>query len=64
MRAMWRGSISFGLINVPIKMYAATEKKSVSFRQIHRECGTPIRYEKTCSTMKLLGDMNLKKAGL
>ena len=46
MRAMWRGSISFGLINVPIKMYAATEKKSISFRQIHRECGTPIHYEK------------------
>ncbi|MDD4569618.1 MAG: Ku protein [Tepidanaerobacteraceae bacterium] len=50
MRAMWRGSISFGLINVPIKMYAATEKKNISFRQIHRECGTPIHYEKTCST--------------
>ena len=38
MRAMWRGSISSGLINVPVKMYAATEKKSISFRQIHREC--------------------------
>lgn len=48
MRAMWRGSISFGLVNVPIKMYAATEKKSVSFRQIHRECGTPIKYAKLC----------------
>ncbi|MGI6424745.1 MAG: Ku protein [Tepidanaerobacteraceae bacterium] len=50
MRAMWRGSISFGLINVPVKMYAATEKKNISFRQIHRECGTPINYEKTCKT--------------
>lgn len=50
MRAMWRGSISFGLINVPIKMYAATENKRISFRQIHRECGTPIHYEKVCTT--------------
>jgi len=50
MRALWRGSISFGLVNVPIKMYAATEKKSISFRQIHRECGTPIKYEKVCPT--------------
>lgn len=48
MRALWRGSVSFGLINVPVKMYASTEKKSVNFRQIHRECGTPIRYEKIC----------------
>lgn len=48
MRAMWRGSISFGLINVPIKMFAATERKNISFRQIHRECGTPIRYAKMC----------------
>lgn len=48
MRALWRGSISFGLVNVPVKMYAATEKKSLSFRQIHKACGTPIRYEKVC----------------
>ena len=50
MRAMWRGSISFGLINVPVKMYASKENRSISFRQIHRECGTPIRYEKVCPT--------------
>lgn len=48
MRALWRGSISFGLINVPVKMYAATEKKNVNFRQIHKECNTPIKYEKMC----------------
>jgi len=47
---MWRGSISFGLINVPIKMYAATENKRINFRQIHRQCGTPIHYEKVCPT--------------
>lgn len=48
MRALWRGSISFGLVNVPVKMYAATEKKNISFRQIHKECNSPIRYEKIC----------------
>lgn len=52
MRALWRGSISFGLVNVPIKMYAATEKKSISFRQLHKECGTPIKYQKMCPTCK------------
>ena len=39
-----------GLWNVPIKMYAATERKDISFRQIHKECGTPIKYEKVCPT--------------
>lgn len=48
MRALWRGSVSFGLVNVPVRMYAATEKKSISFRQIHKKCGTPIQYEKVC----------------
>lgn len=48
MRALWRGSISFGLVNVPVKMYAATEKMNISFRQIHKECKTPIKYEKVC----------------
>ncbi|MDS1030808.1 Ku protein [Bacillota bacterium LX-D] len=48
MRAMWKGSISFGLVSIPIKMYAATEKKNISFRQLHKECGTPIHYEKVC----------------
>ncbi len=47
---MWKGSISFGLVNIPVKMFAATEDKDVRFRNIHKECHTPIKYEQTCPT--------------
>lgn len=45
---MWKGSISFGLVNIPIKMFAATENKDVRFRYLHKECNTPVKYKKTC----------------
>lgn len=50
MHTMWKGSISFGLVNIPIKMFAATENKDVRFRNLHKECNTPIKYKKTCPT--------------
>lgn len=50
MHTMWKGSISFGLVNIPIKMFAATEDKDIRFRYIHKECNTPIKYKKTCPT--------------
>jgi DNA end-binding protein Ku len=49
---MWKGSISFGLVNIPIKMYAATEEKPVRFRSLHKECQTPIKMERTCPHCK------------
>lgn len=49
MRAMWKGAVSFGLVNVPVKLYAATEDHDISFRQVHREDGGQIRYRRTCS---------------
>ncbi|SFE81226.1 non-homologous end joining protein Ku [Alteribacillus iranensis] len=48
MHTMWKGSIQFGLVNIPIKMHAATEDKDVSFRSLHHKCHTPIKYEKIC----------------
>ncbi|WP_181349322.1 Ku protein [Thalassobacillus sp. CUG 92003] len=48
MHTMWKGSISFGLVNIPIKLHAATENKDVKFRQLHKECQTPIKYKKEC----------------
>lgn len=48
MRSMWKGSISFGLVTIPIKLYAATESRDVSFNLLHEECGTPIQYKKWC----------------
>ncbi|GGE50999.1 non-homologous end joining protein Ku [Pullulanibacillus camelliae] len=50
MHTMWKGSISFGLVHIPIKLYAATESKDVHFRSLHDKCETPIRYQKFCPT--------------
>ena len=50
MRSLWKGAISFGLVNIPVRMYAATEDKSLSFNQLHRKCHTPIRYIRHCPT--------------
>lgn len=48
MHTMWKGTISFGLVNIPVKMHAATENKDVQLRQLHKECETPIKYQKVC----------------
>ncbi|MFC4661763.1 Ku protein [Oceanobacillus aidingensis] len=48
MHTMWKGTISFGLVNIPVKMHAATENKDIKLRQLHKKCKTPIKYEKTC----------------
>jgi DNA end-binding protein Ku len=45
-----KGSISFGLVNIPVRMYAATDEKRVAFRHLHRPCKTPIQYTRTCPT--------------
>ncbi|HZI97097.1 MAG TPA: Ku protein [Actinomycetales bacterium] len=49
MRAIWKGAVSFGLVNVPVKVYAATGEKDVKFHQVHREDGGRIRYKRVCS---------------
>jgi DNA end-binding protein Ku len=48
MRAMWKGAVSFGLVNVPVKMYTATESHDISFHQVHRTDGGRIRYKRVC----------------
>jgi len=48
MHTMWKGSISFGLVNIPVKLHAATEDKDVKFRSLHKKCHTPIKYQKVC----------------
>ncbi len=48
MHTMWKGTISFGLVNIPVKMHAATENKDVKLRQLCKECQTPVKYEKAC----------------
>ncbi|WP_163527706.1 Ku protein [Halobacillus ihumii] len=48
MHTMWKGSISFGLVNIPIKLHAATENKDIKLRQLHGKCNSPIEYKKRC----------------
>lgn len=48
MRSLWKGAISFGLVNIPVKLYAATERKDLKFNYLHETCHTPIRYRKWC----------------
>jgi DNA end-binding protein Ku len=48
-RAIWKGAVSFGLVNVPVKLYSATENHDVQFRQVHREDGGRIKYQRVCS---------------
>ena len=49
MRAIWKGAVSFGLVSVPVKLYAATESHDVSFRQVHAKDGGRIKYQRVCS---------------
>lgn len=49
MRAIWKGAVSFGLVNVPVRLYSATENHDVQFRQVHVTDGGRIRYKRICS---------------
>jgi DNA end-binding protein Ku len=49
MRAMWKGAVSFGLVSIPIQLYAATENKNVSLHQVHEADGARIQYRRFCS---------------
>ena len=49
MRAIWKGAVAFGLVNVPVKVYAATGEHQVPLNQVHRDDGGRIRYRKICS---------------
>ncbi|QNN82966.1 Ku protein [Brachybacterium sp. Z12] len=48
MRAIWSGEITFGLVNVPVKLYGATRSHDISFHQVHDEDHGRIRYQRTC----------------
>jgi DNA end-binding protein Ku len=48
MRSIWKGSVAFGLVNVPVRLYSATEDRDVKFRQVHSKDGGRIRYQRVC----------------
>ncbi len=47
-RAIWKGALTFGLVNVPVKVYSATEDHDVSLHQVHNRDGGRIRYQRKC----------------
>ena len=49
MHTIWKGTISFGLVSIPIKLHAATENQDLPLRTLHNKCHAPIQYKKVCS---------------
>jgi DNA end-binding protein Ku len=49
MKTIWKGAISFGLVTIPVRVYGATEEKSLRFHQLHAPDGGRIRYKRVCS---------------
>ena len=49
-RSMWKGSIAFGLVNIPIELYSAVRDHRPKFRMLHAKDESPIHYEKVCAT--------------
>ena len=48
-RSIWNGTITFGLVAVPIKVYSATESKTVRFHEVHAKDGSRIEHRRICS---------------
>ena len=49
-RSIWKGNIGWGMVSVPVKLYSATEEKTVHFNQLHKNCNTRIQVPKWCPT--------------
>ena len=47
-RSIWNGTITFGLVNVPVKLYSATESKTVHFHEVHARDGAKIEHRRIC----------------
>ena len=48
MKTLWKGAVSFGLVNIPVSMFVATENKDIKFNYLHKECLSPVKYQKYC----------------
>jgi DNA end-binding protein Ku len=63
MRAIWKGAIAFGLVNVPVKVYSATEDHDISLHQVHNADGGRIRYQRRCEVCsKIIDYSDIDKA--
>jgi DNA end-binding protein Ku len=52
-RAIWSGSISFGMVSIPVKLFGATESRDISFNLLHSTCGTRLQQKRWCPTDEL-----------
>ncbi|WP_028281392.1 Ku protein [Arthrobacter sp. H5] len=63
MRAIWKGAVAFGLVNVPVKVYSATEDHDISLHQVHNKDGGRIRYQRRCEVCgEIIEYKNIDKA--
>lgn len=63
MRAIWKGAIAFGLVNVPVKVYSATEDHDIGLHQVHNSDGGRIRYQRRCEVCaKIIDFADIDKA--
>lgn len=49
LRSIWNGTIKFGLVKVPVKLYSATESRTIRFRQVHLKDGAPLEHRRICT---------------
>lgn len=52
MKALWQGSIAFGLVNIPVKLYSVAEPKQFSFHLLCNVCHSPLKYQRVCPKCK------------
>ncbi|NQX35284.1 Ku protein [Herbiconiux sp. VKM Ac-2851] len=63
MRSIWKGAITFGLVNVPVKVYSATEDHDIALHQVHDADGGRIRYQRRCEIDgKIIEYQNIARA--
>lgn len=63
MRAIWKGAVTFGLVNVPVKVYSATEDHDISLHQVHDKDGGRIKYQRRCEVCgKIVAFADIDKA--
>ncbi|MCU1407897.1 MAG: Ku protein [Glaciihabitans sp.] len=63
MKSIWKGAITFGLVNVPVKVYSATEDHDIGLHQVHNKDGGRIRYQRRCEVChKIVDYENIDKA--
>lgn len=52
MKSIWKGSISFGLVTIPVRLYSAVQEHAIGFTLLHNKCNTPIAYQRWCNHCK------------